>query len=279
MKCTDQRWISVDTGDSEDSARLVQVPCGKCLSCLTNKRSDWSFRLEQEHKASKSAYFVTLTYDEKHKPSDGSLCKRHLQLYIKRLRKKDENSRLRYYAVGEYGTETNRPHYHILLFNSTEEHIRKAWIDSNGKPVGIVHIGKVTPASVAYCLKYVIQKGDFPDGLLKPFATMSRAYGIGGKYLTDAMVDWHRGGDYNFVLRPGNVKGRLPRFYREKIWYKPKDRLRISSAAIKLVQEQEEKEKQYWKNEFGNRWETAMLESRNAMLSRIKQKIAYTQKL
>lgn len=277
MKCTNQRWISVDIGDDEDSSRLVQVPCGKCVPCLINKRSDWSFRLEQEHKVSKSAHFVTLTYDEKHRPGDGSLCKRHLQLFMKRLRKKDESSKLRYYAVGEYGSKTLRPHYHILLFNSCEEHIRKAWVDKDGKAVGIVHVGKVTPASVAYVTKYVIQRDVYSQGVQKPFATMSRAYGIGGRYLTDSMVEWHRGGDYNYILRPGNIRGRLPRFYREKIWYTPTDRQRISSASMALVLENEQKEQDYYKREYGDQWERQMAIARNCVISRVKEKIKFTQ--
>lgn len=277
MKCVNQRWISVDLGDAEDSARLVLVPCGKCIPCLVNKRSDWSFRLEQEHKASKSAHFVTLTYDEKHRPTDGSLCKRHLQLFMKRLRKKDSTSKLRYYAVGEYGSKTLRPHYHLLLFNSCEDLIRKAWVDSNGKAVGHVHVGKVTAASVAYVTKYVVQRDSYPSGLEKPFALMSRAYGIGGRYLSDQVVEWHRANDANYVVRPGNQKGRLPRFYREKIWYRPEDRARISSAAMELVRRNEELEEKYYKETYGMNWETQLAIARNCVLSRVKQKISFTQ--
>lgn len=242
-----------------------------------NKRADWSFRLQQEHKYSKSALFVTLTYDPKHMPSDGSLDVRHLQLYLKRLRKLDGTNKIRYYAVGEYGSKSGRPHYHVLLFNASEEHARSAWRDIKKRPIGLVHIGRVTPASVAYCTKYIVQPELNMEGKKKAFATMSRAYGIGGKYLTDLMVEWHRADDKNFVLHPGNIKGRLPRFYREKIWYKPKDRERVSSAAMKLTLENQEKERNYWKAAHGDNWERAMSDSRNAVLSRVKIKVAFTQ--
>ena len=89
------------------------VPCGKCIACLHNKRSDWQFRLRQEHKASKSSMFVTLTYRRKFLPEGGSLSKRDLQLFLKRLRKKDESVKIRYYAVGEYGSQRKRAHYHL----------------------------------------------------------------------------------------------------------------------------------------------------------------------
>lgn len=47
------------------------------------------------------------------------LKKEDLQLFVKRLRKllfKYEKSRIRYFAVGEYGPEHFRPHFHILFF-------------------------------------------------------------------------------------------------------------------------------------------------------------------
>lgn len=279
MKCSNLKWISVDNKDSADSSKLVQVPCGKCIPCLMSKRADWCFRLEQEYKYSKSAYFVTLTYDPKHMPTDMSLDVKHLQLYMKRLRKMDGTNKIRYYAVGEYGSKSGRPHYHILLFNASEEHARLAWRDIKGNPIGLVHIGRVTPASVAYVTKYILQPElKAPEGKTKAFATMSRAYGIGGKYLTDEMVNWHRADDRNYVMRE-NQKGRLPRFYREKIWYNPKDRERISSSAMQLTLSNQAKEDSYWKKAHGVNWERAKMESRNHLLQRIKLKIAYTQRI
>lgn len=268
---------SIDWIDAGGIEKPIDVPCGKCVACLLNKRTDWAFRLEQENKVSRSSHFVTLTYDRKHIRSDYSLNKRDLQLYLKRLRKKDETRRIRYYAVGEYGSKGGRPHYHILLFNSCEEHIRGAWCDLKGQSIGRVHVGKVTSASIPYVLKYVVQRPDAPTGVLRPFATMSRAYGIGGSYLTDRMVEWHRQGDCNYIVRPGNLKGRLPRFYREKIWHKPKDRERISAAALSLVQENQRLEDAYWKQHHGLQWQDRKAESRNHMLSRVKQKIKYSQ--
>lgn len=49
------------------------------------------------------------------------LYKRDLQLFIKRLRKKFPNEKIRYYAVGEYGPVHFRPHYHLILWFDSEE--------------------------------------------------------------------------------------------------------------------------------------------------------------
>lgn len=277
MRCSNPQWITPHRPIGEDVIDPVQVPCGKCIPCLQNKRNDWSFRLEQEHKFSKSAYFVTLTYDQKHMPTDQSLDVRHLQLYLKRLRKMMGDQKIRYYAVGEYGSKSGRPHYHLLLFNAVEKYCRDAWRDIKGNPIGIVHIGNVTPASVAYCTKYIIQPElKSPEGKKKAFATMSRAYGIGGRYLSDLMVQWHREDDRNYCMRQAQ-KCRLPRFYREKIWWKPIDRERISRKSMLLSFQNEEKINERWKKSHGLNWERAKAESLECCLARVKLKVRYTQ--
>lgn len=145
-----------------NSDGVTFVPCGKCNFCLERKRSDWSFRLKQEHKVCFSSYFLTLTYDDKHLPlSDAGLptvVRRDLQLFTKRLRFANAEVcdwPLRYYSVSEYGTRTLRPHYHSIMFNVDRRiltRLDKLW------PEGHVHVGDVTPASIHYVTKYVINR-------------------------------------------------------------------------------------------------------------------------
>jgi hypothetical protein len=151
-----------------------------------------------------------LTYDNAHLPADGKLQKRHLQLYLKRLRKNTGIKQVRYYAVGEYGSKFGRPHYHVLFFNVNHDnpHVRSAW------SYGLVHVGRVQRASIGYVTKYVIQRRNKEDG----FTLMSRRYGIGGMYLTDEMVAWHREDDRMYMVVDGK-KVKLPRYYHDKIWY------------------------------------------------------------
>lgn len=244
------------------------------------KRQEWSFRLEQELKYSNhGALFITLTYDQKHYPSRGSLDKVHVQNFLKRLRKKaNAPGQIRYYCVGEYGTRSGRPHYHLLLFGSDVSAVRKAWVDSKGESIGIVHCGRVTPASVAYCTKYVIQKNDHENPELeKPFALMSRRYGLGGHYLTDEMVLWHRENEANYSIQDG-VKVRLSRFYKSKIWYSEIEREKISSASKLIAIQTQEKELEYYKKKHPKNWEQVMRGSRDAVINRVKQKISFTQK-
>lgn len=151
------------------------VPCGKCNLCLAARRADWTFRIRQELKDSISAFFLTLTYDDSSIPFSPSgnptLLKEDYQKFMKRLRKLSKNT-LRYYCVGEYGTVTNRPHYHALIFNlEPTVDVHRVW--SKGHVVR----GTVTPASIHYVTKYVINRyGDYGD-VCPPFALISKRSG------------------------------------------------------------------------------------------------------
>lgn len=256
----------------------LMVPCNKCLPCLSNRRTEWILRLRQEHRHSTGSLFLTLTYHPKYLPRDGKLNKRHFQLFMKRLRKKTGN-RLRYYGVGEYGTKGGRPHYHLLLFNCNgipRKDIESAWSK------GIVHIGKVTMASVAYCTKYMVQpKHD------NQFAVMSRAYGIGGKYLNDLTVAWHREDDRNYMIVDG-VKTRLPKFYRDKIFPTVKSngtRYNYSYDKTKMKKRAEQLRKEKDENENAALVEAGLDPAKYRPLAilkqiqRINKTVKYTQKL
>jgi len=270
MRCKTPIWV-------EPNDEAIQVPCGKCLYCLINKRMDWSIRLYHEHRHSKGSCFVTLTYNDRFKPKDGQLAKSDFQKYMKRLRKKC-NQKLRYYAVGEYGTKRKRPHYHILLFNIQPEEynkVKEAWT-LDGKEMGIVHIGQVNEASIQYCLKYVVQP-EQKGNEIPPFATMSRSYGIGGMYLQDAVIDWHRNTESAFSSLHGQ-KTRLPRFYKEKIWSKPEERASISNKQKVQAEIAEELENQKLEKMGYNPREIKKQMS-GAFLKRVKTKVAFTETL
>lgn len=64
--------------------------------------------------------FATLTYEEKHLPTSvngyPTLDPSHLQLWLKRFRGEIVPLKIRFYACGEYGDQTWRPHYHLAIF-------------------------------------------------------------------------------------------------------------------------------------------------------------------
>lgn len=162
--------------------------------------------LRQHEKAS----FVTLTYDSEHVPIvDGvqRLSKRDFQLWLKRIRKLfdlRERRKIRFYACGEYGTRSRRPHYHVILFGVSPEELDDEWVFWNGQSGpstnvrpsrldtvlyrtwnrGIVHVGEVSRKSIQYVAGYVTKKMTSDDD---SFALMSRKPGIGSD-AADAIV-------------------------------------------------------------------------------------------
>lgn len=203
----------------KDGRRDV-VPCGQCNFCLQTKRADWSFRIQYEAARASTGYFLTMTYEDENLPltDEGlsTLVKSDLQKFIKRLRKDNvvaTREQLRYYAVGEYGTITQRAHYHAIMLNLSEhiaQRLDRYW------PFGHVHAGEVTEASIHYTTKYVINRTTAYPGRDPPFALMSRKPGLGAGYV-DTHRHWHKDGMRNFTKVHG-IQRRIPRYLKDKIF-------------------------------------------------------------
>jgi len=239
------------------SNEKIPVPCGKCPECVKRRTSAWSFRLMEEDKVAETSHFITLTYDTLKVPITHAgymtLIKRDLQLFFKRLRKAHEHrgmKPIKYYAVGEYGGKTFRPHYHIILFNADITLIQPAWDN------GHVHYGSVSGASVGYTMKYIAKKGRIPmhrnDDRLPEFGLMSK--GLGQSYLTPAMMHWHKKDLDNRMycnLKDGR-KISMPRYYKDKI-YTEEQRKRIAffqqrEAAQRQYEAMLKEGDDYWRN-------------------------------
>lgn len=204
-----------------DTYHMQQVPCGRCIECRKLRVNSWFVRLNNELDNASSAYFITLTYNDDNLPySDNGLCTldyRDVQLFNKRVRKRDGNERYKYFFVGEYGEQTHRPHYHALIFNISDvDLVGKIW------DKGQIHVGKVQEASIYYTLKYALKrslrwnKTDPLDDRNPEKALMSR--GLGAKFLTDEMVKYYKDDVSRPVTMLGNKKLGLPRYYRDKIF-------------------------------------------------------------
>lgn len=180
----------------------LPFPCGQCLACRINKRRVWTLRLMLENYYHEKASFVTLTYSDDMLPFslDGLpvLCKSDVQLWLKRLRKRLGDCKVRYYLAGEYGSRTCRPHYHAILFGVGPEQLDSDYVVYAGRsggakgiekrstllsqtwPYGIVHVGEVTRESIQYVAGYVTKKFTKKgDGYVPEFALMFRRPGIG----------------------------------------------------------------------------------------------------
>jgi hypothetical protein len=206
--------------------RMRVVRCGSCEACLKTNINGWSFRLLQEAKRSFNAHFITLTYNPRYVPvTDGlpTLKKKDLQLFFKRLRKKLPSSiKIKYFAVGEYGSKSYRPHYHAIVFNVPHsDYYADAW-RLNDDEIGNVHVGTdVINGAIPYTLKYMYKKGLVPafegDSRLPEFRIMSKK--LGDNWLTPQMIKWFAQNpkDRQYVIHPSGNKMAMPRFYREKL--------------------------------------------------------------
>lgn len=209
---------------------LLKLPCGQCMECRIAKAREWSIRLLHESFLHERNCFITLTYDDEHLPSNGSLNYDDCQKFLKRLRKfLDENfgRKIRFYACGEYGTMSMRPHFHLIVFGEDFSFDRKIWSVRHGNKLfrsaslerlwtyGYSSIGSVSYDSVMYVARYVTKKikGDiavfYYDGLEPEFARMSRRPGIGHDFVVKFSQDI-----YNFdEVIVGKLKLRPPAYY------------------------------------------------------------------
>lgn len=99
---------------SQEPYTGLQIPCGYCILCKEEHARQTAIRITHEATCHLQNSFVTLTYSPKHLPPYSSLRYDDLTKFWKRLRKRF--GKLRYYAVGEYGDRTLRPHYHACIF-------------------------------------------------------------------------------------------------------------------------------------------------------------------
>lgn len=129
-------------------------------------------------------YFYTLTYDEDHCPSGGTLDKKRTLQWLKDTQKR-ETGNFRYYLVGEYGETSFRPHYHLVLFPahiSQVKHLANCWKS------GFTQVSELSPARARYCANYTakkLTKGNDPRlaGREPEFRTSSRNPPIGSEFI------------------------------------------------------------------------------------------------
>ncbi len=236
---------------------VILIPCGKCIGCRLDYSREWANRLMLELQYHDSAYFVTLTYNPEHVPKSYypdpetgeaheslTLCKRDVQLFMKRLRKAFPDDKIRFYLCGEYGSQTFRPHYHAIIFglHLTDGYIwrynreegknfvyyrspalERCWSvkDDDGvfRPIGNVEYADVCWDTCAYTARYVTKKlngeaGEFYEEfrLVPPFSLMSRKPGIGRDYYNDHPELF----EYEFLnvsTEKGGLKFKPPKYY------------------------------------------------------------------
>lgn len=210
--------------------RQLLLPCGQCIGCRLEYSRQWANRCMLELPYHDQAWFVTLTYDDAHVPKTFTadpdtgeviapamtLRARDLQLFMKLLRRHFPDDHIRFFAAGEYGTESLRPHYHAIIFGLhlrdltlykksqlgfsyfNSEALSRCWIDgADGTQRGYVVAGAVSWDTCAYVARYMLkkQKGQTADlykrlNIEPEFSRMSRKPGIGHQYYVDHPEIW-----------------------------------------------------------------------------------------
>lgn len=209
----------------------ILVPCGKCIGCKLDRAKEWSLRIMLEASLYDDSlnHFVTLTYDDEHNPV--TLVKKHVQDFMKRLRSRFSDRKIRFFLCGEYGGSTARPHYHLVLMNCplddlepfykvhfnglyTSKLINECWHNK-----GMVTIGSLTVKSAGYTARYCLKKtGESRDdkvrmlkhGLVPEFTLMSRNPGIGAYAFKK---EWF----LNQEIFMSGQKFKIPRFYNQML--------------------------------------------------------------
>ena len=156
----------------------VTVTVEQCLSCRVNQSRKWALRVVLEQRISVQTFFVTLTYDEEHVPY--RLSKRHVQLWLKQMR--NYGYKFRYYACGEYGSKTRRPHYHAMLYFKSRPNLDILRVDiARAWTRGFSSVRSVDGGATArYVSKYVTKKATIEWDAQKPeWHLSSRSPGLG----------------------------------------------------------------------------------------------------
>lgn len=201
------------------------VPCGHCVNCLMNDSLDWTLRLVLEAEVAETAWFITLTFDENNvRP----VCKEDVQRFMNSLRKKYKRlceekgisiNKLGYFAVGEYGREENRPHYHLVLFDfpcsdwrALQSFIEDVWHR------GFVQCEPLSVQTAGYIAKYLTKIDPRDHGDNPPFRVMSLKPAIGYTYFyshPEIVGYLNQAKRLVITLRNGR-KFRVPRSIRRK---------------------------------------------------------------
>lgn len=171
-----------------------------------------------------------------------TLRKRDLQLFMKRLRFKFGDG-IRFFAAGEYGSNTFRPHYHLIIFGLhlddlsvykeqrgftyyNSPSLQECWSINRGSPrcpsyerLGYAVVAPVTWETCAYTARYVMKKlkgsaAQFYDSfsLEPPFTLMSRKPGIGYQWYVDH-PDYNMYDYINVSTETGGRKFKPPKYF------------------------------------------------------------------
>lgn len=248
-------WTKIYDNDVPDPlirpsiTKYLEIPCGQCIGCRLQRSREWANRMMMELSTTEGpSSFITLTYDNKNLPLSegvnhitgeiemfGNLVLEDLQKFMKRLRE-HTGKKIRYFACGEYGEKSLRPHYHLIVFGYFPEdakflrkgrageynyyvsdELNKLW------PYGLHVVSDVTWESCAYTARYVVKKftGDLSiryeeKNIKPPFVVMSNRPGIGYDYFMKNHDKFRDDVKLNYLSTDkGSIAFSKPRYFKK----------------------------------------------------------------
>lgn len=214
------------------SAQNALVPCGQCMNCRINKGRHWTSRILMELVTSdRPAYFLTLTYNDENVPRTDqeyvpTLRRQQFQTWLKNTNQ--NHGPFRYYAVGEYGDDTLRPHYHMALFPGDGCSVD---VVTNEWRKGFVSAYPMSATRAQYLANYTTKKltsntdSRLKDGQEPEFRSSSRHPGLGAAFVPVVVSQYGSGagkaivderGDIERVVRFGPKIYPIPKFILDK---------------------------------------------------------------
>lgn len=181
------------------------IKCRKCNECKMEYARDWSIRCAHEYQMVGKGAFITLTIDDtkvnlfnerknlQHYckrcvngnryirfPINYTLSRGMIQDELKRMRDilfKKYGISIRYFGCGEYGSENDRPHYHVLIFGYDFPDRYLIETSKKGIPIyfseelqslwkyGIAKLQEINHRACMYTAKYCLKKLKFCDDI------------------------------------------------------------------------------------------------------------------
>lgn len=250
---TKTRFVFIE--NNEENRKLpnaVEIPCGKCIGCRLDYARKWANRCMAEAQYHDQNWFLTLTYKDVCLPigpkGNPTLDPKHITAFMKKLRKKFGDG-IKFFACGEYGSTTFRPHYHMIVYgldltdlseffpcvvDGKEIAIKKkgktgqslfyskalqeCWDDK-----GEIDVGEVTWDSCSYVARYVLKKQekDFNQnlydmlGIVPEFTRMSRRPGIGYQYYQDHKEVINKTDEIYLPGKDGAIRSTLSGYFKK----------------------------------------------------------------
>lgn len=252
--------IPLEDIDDWQQQKLIELPCGSCLSCRLDYSQDWAVRCSFESKLWKHNYFITLSYDDENLPftknNNATLDKSHIDEFIQAVRnyfKHRGHTGIRYLLCGEYNSSGDRmlnPHYHMILFNCPLDDLTINFPTPDGglihkknsvgtymfySPIiadiwskGFIAIDDANFNTESYVSRYIMkkQKGESSKvysevlGVEAPFLRMSNRPGIGFNYFLKDEAKYID--DPTIILPSGRkpIVSGLPKYFKRKLFEK-----------------------------------------------------------